>query len=59
MTTTPLHLPEDRLFSSDATQRNIARRLYARVSALPNCPRASAPPMKTGMNESASEWANA
>ncbi|MBO9716197.1 MAG: glucuronate isomerase [Pseudoxanthomonas sp.] len=31
----PLHLHEDRLFSSDPTQRAIARRLYAQVSALP------------------------
>ena len=31
----PLHLHEDRLFSSDPTQRTIARRLYAEVAALP------------------------
>src|SRR5882762_3103876 len=31
----PLSLHEDRLFSSDPTQRSIARRLYAEVRALP------------------------
>jgi glucuronate isomerase len=31
----PLSLHEDRLFSSDPTQRDIARRLYAQVRALP------------------------
>ena len=33
--TKPLHLHEDRLFPADATQRAIARRLYAEVAALP------------------------
>jgi glucuronate isomerase len=32
---TPLTLHEDRLFPSDATQRNIARRLYEQVRSLP------------------------
>nr|WP_181902714.1 glucuronate isomerase [Lysobacter soli] len=35
MMSTALHLHEDRLFPSDATTRDIARRLYREVAALP------------------------